>query len=716
MPQITQKPVNIFNKGLITEAGELTFPEGASVDELNCSLLRDGSRRRRLGIEYEGQYTTTASATLSDGVLSSVHVWKDAGAVAGLNFVVVQLGSTVHFYTETSDSLSAQRKSFTINLTTYVRPSGSAASAKIQIASVRGDLIIVSEEINSILVEYDSGGDSISVSEISFRVRDFEWQGDRSTYSDPIATGSVSNARKYDTANTGWTGTKGSAALTAYDTANTQYPPLTLPWFSGKDASGNFSVTEWEKIFSGTSLIGNGHFIYDLYSIDRSTNITGATDYTETSRFKTVAAYSGRVFYAGMGNDNVSNIYFSQLVTQSGDVGELLQVNDPTSEDFPDLLDSDGGFINIPEAFNIKKLHVIGNQLLVFAENGVWAIRGIDNVFRATDYSVTKISDAGLSYDGSFVAEPGGRPYWWHSSGIYTISSSEEAQTLQAQNISLTTIQSFFDDIDSAKRVQVVSAYDSFNKRAAWFYPENLESIDYRVTQVLWLDENLGAFYPWSISSASSSQYVVQPFYIEGNSTADVEFNVIDSSGNLVVDGSGNQVVVTRSGREYTSSALKILVRTDDGNKVTFAEFTNTGMLDWGSANYTSFVEGGHDFLGDLTTKKNTVYMTTYCKITEDSITGTGSGFSFERPSSCKVTTYWDYKTSPSQTAQEAYRLKELPIPAGSGPFTYPKTVTVSRLRLRGRGRSVRVRFESTPGYDFHLLGYDMISAKKGGL
>lgn len=716
MPQIMQKPVNVFNKGLITEAGELTFPEGASVDELNCSLQRDGSRRRRLGIEYEGQYTTTASATVSDGVLTSVHVWQDAGAVAGLNFVVVQLGSTVHFYTETSESLSAQRKSFTINLNTYVRPSGSAASAKIQIASIRGDLVIVSQEINSILVEYNSGGDSISVSEISFRIRDFEWQGDRSTYSTGIATGSASANRKYDTANTGWTGTKGSAALTAYDTANSEYPPLTLPWFSGKDSSGVFSVTEWEKIFSGTSLIGNGHFIYDLYNIDRSTNIASATDYTETSRFGAVAGFSGRVFYSGMGNANVSNVYFSQLVTQSGDVGELLQVNDPTSEEAPDLLDTDGGFINIPEAFNIKKLHVIGNQLLVFAENGVWSIRGIDNVFRATGYSVTKVSDAGLSYDGSFVAEPGGRPYWWHSSGIYTLTLSPESQTLEAQNLSLQTIQSFFDDVDAAKRAQVVAAYDSFNKRAGWFYPDNSESIDYRVTQILWLDETLGAFYPWSISSATSSEYILQPFYIEGNSTADVEFSVIDGDGNLVVDGSGNQVVVTRSGREYTSSALKILVRTGDSNKVTFAEFTNTGMLDWGSANYSSYVEGGHDFLGDLTTKKNTVYVTTYCKITETAITGTGSSYDFERPSSCKITTYWDYKTSPSQTAQETYRLKELPIPVGSGSFTYPKTVTTSRLRLRGRGRSLRVRFESTSGYDFHLLGYDMISVKKGSL
>ena len=43
-----EQVVNTFVKGLVTEAGEMTFPENASVDELNCDLRRDGTRRRRL--------------------------------------------------------------------------------------------------------------------------------------------------------------------------------------------------------------------------------------------------------------------------------------------------------------------------------------------------------------------------------------------------------------------------------------------------------------------------------------------------------------------------------------------------------------------------------------------------------------------------------------------------------------------------------------------
>ncbi len=37
---LSQKAVNNFVRGLVTEAAELTFPEGASVDELNCDLRK----------------------------------------------------------------------------------------------------------------------------------------------------------------------------------------------------------------------------------------------------------------------------------------------------------------------------------------------------------------------------------------------------------------------------------------------------------------------------------------------------------------------------------------------------------------------------------------------------------------------------------------------------------------------------------------------------
>ena len=44
--QTVPAEVNTFVKGLITEASPLTFPDNASLDELNFILNKDGSRRR----------------------------------------------------------------------------------------------------------------------------------------------------------------------------------------------------------------------------------------------------------------------------------------------------------------------------------------------------------------------------------------------------------------------------------------------------------------------------------------------------------------------------------------------------------------------------------------------------------------------------------------------------------------------------------------------
>lgn len=86
---LSQKAVNNFVRGLVTEASELTFPDGASVDELNCDLRRDGTRRRRLGVEYETG-NVLSSYTLSDSEQTATGAWVNVGGNADLEFLVLQ--------------------------------------------------------------------------------------------------------------------------------------------------------------------------------------------------------------------------------------------------------------------------------------------------------------------------------------------------------------------------------------------------------------------------------------------------------------------------------------------------------------------------------------------------------------------------------------------------------------------------------------------------
>lgn len=708
--QAVQKPTVVFNKGLITERGELTFPEGASVDELNMSLERDGSRRRRLGLTYESGHQL--GPTHIEGSITSTHLWENAGGVAGLTFVVVQNANFLHFYQESDGALSANKKSFSVNLSAYNRPVGFGAStAFVQTTVLEGILVVASSEINTIKVEYDDSTDTISVEEIEFKIRDFEFQGNVQDYQTKSASDTVSAAREYDTKNAGWTGTQGDAALSAYISSQTAYPPLSLPWYSGKDASGNFSVAEYNKIFSGTSLIANGTFVLDLYNQDREA-VSGVSglDYTETSRFKTVATYAGRVFYAGMSNKYSNKVFFSRVLFQTERLGDCYQINDPTSEDFSDLLDTDGGVIDVQGAYNIQKLQVLGPFLIVFAENGVFTINGVDNVFRATEYAVNKITEVGLAYEGSFVSAQG-RPYWWSDSGIHTMVSGENGQLVE-QNLSISTIQTFWGDINANKKAQVKGIYDEFKQRVAWIYPDDNETTNYKKNNILFFDEGLAAFYPWRVSDASSSQYMLEPIYVRGKLTNQTTFDVIDSAGNLVVDSSGNQVVVTQDSRDYASSQLTFLVR-DTTGQLTFADFTSIDFLDWGSADYSSYAESGYNFFGDLTLKKNVIYVTIHMKVTEEGVSGNEvDGFEFIRGSSCLMSSYWDFSRSIVGTPQQAYRLKKLPVPSGAGAFDYPFTVIATRLRVRGRGRSMRLRFESEQGKDFHLLGFDVIAGR----
>ena len=728
MPQqYLQKASNTFVKGLITEAGELTFPEDASVDELNCDLERDGSRRRRLGIEYETG-STLSDITVTENDIVSTSTWVNVGNDAGVEYLVVQKSDSLFFYNKTGSSISTNRVDTTktsgtpyvLDLSTYAKPTTTGAGTEpVATTSINGALIVVSNQINPFYIERDKTTGAFTVTEIDFKVRDFEWLGDTSDYYADSASNPPGVDRQYDTLNTGWVDTKGAAALVTYAASKTAYPPLTLPWYSGKSAAGAFNVADWEEIYTGTTLIANGHYILGLFSKARETasGITGVTNVTEDGRFSTVATYSGRVFYSGMvdsTDNNNSKIYFSQLLVSGFDeLGKCHQQNDPTSEVTPDLLDTDGGAISIPEAYNIQKLHVFGPTLYVFAENGVWAVSGVDDVFRATEYSVSKLTEIGMAYPQAFVSASG-RPYWWSPVGIHTLVSGE-LQSIVEQNISLPTIQSFWNDISSDVKSKTVGIYDTLENRVVWLYPNNDETSENKLSNMLFFDEALRAFFPWKVSDNSAGDYVVGASFYSGVGVGDVDFTVVDSSGDTVVDSMNQTVVVTASGREYTSSAVKYMVVDGATGKITFASFTGTDFMDWGDADYSSFVETGYSFLGDLTTKKNVPYVTNFFRVTETGwVTDGSGGYDMIRMSSCKVTHIWDFKDRPSSTPQQAYRMRPTPVvnPSSLATLGYNSTVVTTRLKLRGKGRSMRIKYASETGKDFHLLGYEIVGAK----
>lgn len=714
MPQsLTQKVVNTFVKGLITEAGELTFPADASVDELNCDLRRDGSRRRRLAAKVEDS-NVLSSFTVSTSTRFHTGKWENVGGQSGLEFLVLQVGSTLRFYNKSNLPYSSHEIAETVDLSTYEVSGGvGAANANCQFASINGALVVSSPAINTIYIERDNTTGTLTTTQITFRIRDFEWLGDKSTYTTEVSTASASTERKYDTANAGWSGTKGAAALSTYGA----YPPLTLPWYAGKDSNGDFSKTEWQKIFSGTSLIGNGTYILDFFNKDRSaaSGIAGIPADIETSRFKAVESFAGRIFYAGLESaKNSGVILFSRQIETLSELGECFQVNDPTSEDISDLLDTDGGVVRIPDAVNIKYLYAFGANLFIFADNGVWSINGVDNVFRATEYSLRRVSYTGMLTAESF-AEAEGVPFWWSKTGIHTLQFDEVSGNPTEQNISIPTIQSFWDNIGSNARSLVQATYDRLNKKIYWAYPNTNETNVNKLNNFLILDIPLGAFYPWKVSDeASSTDYIMGLAVYSGYGSDELVLDVVLPNGDDVIQDADDVVSTQFSDFATGDPSVVLLIRDGATGKLTMGTFSGEDFLDWGTTNYSSYAEAGYDFLGDLMLQKNAPYIVVYSRVTEEGWTNTGSGYEPIRPSSIFVSAYWDFSKTASSAAQQAYRYKTTPVvnPNDLSDFGYPETVITTRLKVRGRGRSMRMRFESEQGKDFILLGYGVLGGR----
>ena len=705
MQSLTQKVVNTFIKGLVTEAGELTFPENASIDELNCDLRRDGSRRRRLGAELEDSFVLS-SFTMSDTSIIVTDKWENVGGQAGLEFLVLQVGSVIRFYNKSTLPYSIHEETGTVNLATYEVAGGIGASnAECQFTSINGSLVIASPAIDTIYVTRDNLTGTLTVTPIVFYARDFDWLGDKRTYTENSATASIQ--RQYDTYNTGWT----VAARNTYGS----WPRLTHSWFSGKDSNGNFSAAEWDKIYSGTSLLGNGRFLLNFFNKDRSTasGVAGLATEIESSRFKTVAAFAGRVFYAGLESaKNSGVILFSRTIENLAELGDCYQQNDPTSEEISDLLDTDGGVIRIPNAVNIRKLYARGPDLFIFAENGVWKISGVDNVFRATEYSISFISSIGIQTATSFI-EAEGLPFWWSLTGIHTLSVDQSVGIEQEQNLSISTIQTFIDAISTEAKAKVSGVYDRINKKIYWAYPNNGEQKQTKFNNFIILDIPLQAFYPWKV--ADGYDIVGFAFY-SGFGSDQLTLDVVQGADDIV-EGSDDVVSIQLSDFATGDPAIVLVLRDLSTNKLTMGGFTNSNFYDWTNVNYSSFAVAGHEFFGDVMLDKTSPYIEVYMRSTETGWTGTEStGYDLERPSGILVSPYWDFSKTPSTPPQQGYRFKIMPVvnPNNLSETGIPETVVHTRLKLRGRGKTVRFRFDSEEGKDFVLLGYGILGGRNG--
>lgn len=724
-----KKYVN-FTKGLITEAEALTFPENASLDELNCIPTIKGNRQRRLGIDYETDYSLSSNTFDSNDIGNkevSTHTWEAVGGNGNLNFLVVQIGEILYFHDLAQSSISAGEKTFTVDLNDYLTSGQSnVGTDKVSIASGKGICFVVSKKIEPFYITYDPLTDTISTIEITVEIRDFNGLNDNLRVNENPS--SLSKEHEYNLKNQGWINPPGvsTSLISTYYSSQSNYPSNNQIWFIGKDTDENFSPTLLSKQDFGNTPAPRGRFILNAFFKDRSTvsGVSGITVDSVVNRPEAVAFFSGRVFYAGVQGASVgSNLYFSQILFDSFEnVGYCYQTADPTSENDSVLADADGGVISIPQIGTIKKLVPLDRFLVVFADNGVWAITGTDTGFTAASYEVLDVSRVNC-ISGSSLTEVEGIPIWFSNQGIYTLEVNSIAKNLSVKNLTESTIQTYYDsEITATAKLNAQAKYDRASKTVVWLYKEddtgsNLKQYD----RALLFDLRLGCFYPWKFSKlASNSPYPASLFNTSNLNIITTAEEVTD--GMLLVTDGGETVTdsVLTTGANNTFLKFLTLIPTGSFSNYTFSELNSRSFFDWKTSNgtgvdFSSFIVTGYDLSEDIMRDKQIVYINTYLKRTEDVWELTEDGdYVLQNPSSCFLQAQWQWADSANSnkwsSAQQIYRFNQNLLPNSSDlDFDNGFPVIITKNKLRGFGESLSLKFYSESGKDFNLLGWGIM-------
>jgi hypothetical protein len=685
---------NNFVKGLITEATGLNYPENSCIETWDCEFDFFGRVARRLGQDLELNYTDKVIDKTASAI--NTYHWKNVLGDGSVSLIVTQVGNTLYFYsTENPASLSANVLASTINLSVYTP--ATAPEARLydcQFTDGLGKLYVFHPYLENFYITYDANTDTVSGTQYTLKVRDFEGAiaDPNAVDTRPTSTLAALNAsHKYNLFNQGWAKADlTTPELTAWDTARTDMPSNADVWWDFKNASDAFDTTTIVNSARGNSPAPNGHFIMTAYNMDRST-ISGiaslATTTSGTARTSTGAFHAGRVFYSGINSASYNGkIYFSQIVERDTQLGFCYQVNDPTSETLFDLLPADGGVISIPEAGTIYKLFSMANGLLVFGYRGVWFITGSTGIgFTATDYTVSKISSVRTISASSFV-EVNGVPMWWNTDGIFTVQGAQGGP--QVQSVSISSIQAFFNSIPNNAKIYAKGEFNPLAQTVQWLFasvaPSTTEE-QHAFDAVLNFNVLTGAFYPWTINTTYAQVHGL--VVVDGVGGATSEEIVVDEAAVTVVDSLGNIVVANLLTNTAVLPRTKFFTShvVSGSTKFTWSEHRQETYLDWElltPVDYISYFVTGYKLHGSAMTKFQPMYVNVYNE-------GIGAAY---------IQGIWDYA---HETSTGRYSTAQLMV------FNDPNYTNQSkRVKIRGHGKTLQYHVKSVTGEAFNIAGW----------
>ncbi len=728
---------NSFVGGLNTEAGVLNFPENASLDEDNMVLNVDGSRQRRLGLAIEtggaNVPTYPISQLLGDQSYDYFR-WDNVNNDPAISLGVVRRGKSFMFFDLMASAPSSEHVRY------YLDSYGTySLDTEVQFTAVMGKLIMVSSS-DQFTRYFELTPLGIVLHNVYIEVRDL-WgvTTDLQIDEHPDLTASSVTTRAYHTYNLhnqGWTQSKINSYSAEYGELPSDADIMYLGDGVDTDGDYEFKPSLLRNAAIGTTPAPKGKFILDVFSRGTTRQDTSnygsvtpplLSDY-EQGNFNSVDVHFGRLFYAGVGSDildsdsrspNLSGyVFYTQVLKNEEDFGKCYQAADPTAKDINELVATDGGHIAIPEMGAVKAIKSLNNQLLLFADNGVWAILGA-NGFTALDYEVRKITNVGvLGAKSIIVAE--NQVIYWGDGGIYSISLNEISSQAVATDVSVGTIKTFYLDISALARTNAQGYYDPASKRLGWLYNDSTtydgSAYKSRCTREIIYDAQLKAFYPHThsplVTDGEFGTYVIAPMVMPLFNTTQTVEEVVDGE-TPVTDGT-TSVVHTTSSVVSGQSKIKYLTETSYADDIyptlSLSLYADTSFKDWGTMNYSSYIITGHEVFKDTARYKQVPYLVTHFRRTED---GVDENFVPENESSCLIQARWEWSNSANSGRWgrefQAYRYNKLYVPTSLGDtIDTGFEVITTKNKLRGKGRAISLAMSSEEGKDMHILGWSM--------
>lgn len=269
-----QKEYVNLAKGLVTEVSPLSFPDGATADELNFTVNKDGLiRKRREGFEYIYPQTTFAGA---DSVLENIFYWRGSGYI-----ITVLTNSIPETY------LRVHAVDATLTTVTDIKIADALVST--QIAELTNYLVLtLSNNAKPILLEYDAVAETIEVSGVGLYVRDFELVDDGLSAAERPTT--LTDNHHYNLLNAGWYIDKKDEDTAGFPLDNTKdvFFAAFAEYPSNADSVGVGMITNGSGEFTfdpeyvrdaglGNSLSPRGHYVFPIDEFNRTTTLATPT-------------------------------------------------------------------------------------------------------------------------------------------------------------------------------------------------------------------------------------------------------------------------------------------------------------------------------------------------------------------------------------------------------------------------------------------------------